>query len=243
MLIVLVVASHIEQLVVGGASHDGVDVSIGVVAGKDAVVEPYHTLGMEPPQQLPFYLVAVHGLVAVGCQEAAAGGEDGAATVAFHRTALQDEVVMVFQGVGEEPGECQAAADGIVEFGRELAAPSVEFEVEQTGMLPAAEYLQGERAVVACPCVVGGALEERHPPHGFGGQPCREDVVRGFGVGCDDEQRLVACDGFRHLDECLGDFVQTIGPVGAGMGPCELDEALRLPFRGKVQVVHGGGCC
>ena len=106
VLVALVIATHVEQRVVGCASDDGVDVAVGVIAGENAVFEPHHALCVEALQQLPLDVGAAQRLVAVRGQETGGGGEDGAMTVALHGASLQDEVVVVLQGVGETSSFC-----------------------------------------------------------------------------------------------------------------------------------------
>lgn len=47
-----IVAPHIHQRVVGGTAHDGVDMSIGVVANEISIVEPHHTTDAQTALQL-----------------------------------------------------------------------------------------------------------------------------------------------------------------------------------------------
>ena len=50
LLVALIVASHINQCVAWGETHDGVDVAVGVVAHQRAVIEPKHACGMQAAQ-------------------------------------------------------------------------------------------------------------------------------------------------------------------------------------------------
>ena len=129
--IVLVVAAHIEQRVVGTEAHDSVDMSVGVIADELSVVEPYYLTSAETFLQHLLHLSLCHGLVTVGCHKAYACGEHRAASVALYRTTLEHEVVVVDTFATEHATSVKRAVDEVVLVGSELLAPSVEAEVEQ----------------------------------------------------------------------------------------------------------------
>ena len=153
MLIVSIEALDVGNGIVGTEASQCVDVRIGVVACQIAVVEPEDALGVERGEQSLFNLLLGEGLVAVGRQEALAGGEDGAAAVALDAATLQDEVEVVLVSTLKNGLFIHVAADFVVERCLELLPPSVELEVEQRGFFA---IEKGYETVVASPGVVGG---------------------------------------------------------------------------------------
>ena len=93
--VVLVVASHIEQRVGRSHTHEGVDMSIGVVAYEVAIVDPHYAPCVKAAFQCLFYLVLCHGLVAPRSEEATRGGEHRSLAVALYRASFEHEVVVV----------------------------------------------------------------------------------------------------------------------------------------------------
>ena len=93
--VVLVIATHIEQSVVGADAYDCVDVAVGVVADELSVVKPYYLACTQTLLEHSFHLCLCHRLIAVGSHKAYACSEHGAATVALYRTALKHKVVIV----------------------------------------------------------------------------------------------------------------------------------------------------
>ena len=97
LLVVFIVAAHVEQRVVGRTAHDGVDVAVGVVANEVAVVEPHDALGSQSAFEFRLDFLAGERLVAIWCQQALRRCENRAATVAFDAAALENEILMVLQ--------------------------------------------------------------------------------------------------------------------------------------------------
>ena len=190
--------------------------AVGVVARQVAVVYPQHAVGTEVGHQPLFYLVLGEGLVAVGSQQAAGGGEDGAPAVALDGAAFEHEVQMVYVLAADGPLIVEAAVDGIVLAGRKLLAPSVETKVEQQGR--AAVAGEADEAVVAGPGVVGIDVD-----HLAVGMDCRS-------LGRHHEQGLALADFAGHRLVGLREVVKHGCPVGIGVWPRQLHAALRLPF-------------
>ena len=137
--------------------------TVGVVTDKVAVVQPDDTVSPQPQFQLFLDFLDCKGLVTVRSQQALGGGENRALAVAFHRTALQHEVFMIFEGHLEEATLSQMAGDGIVKLGREFLTPSVETEIEEEwGGGSVFSVYECQRGMVAGPGVVGGAFKEGH---------------------------------------------------------------------------------
>lgn len=97
LLIVFVVATHVEQCVVGRTANDGVDVAVGIVANEVAVVEPHDALGTQSAFEFGLDFLAGERLVAIRCQEALRRRENRAVTVAFDAAALENEILMVLK--------------------------------------------------------------------------------------------------------------------------------------------------
>ena len=92
-------------------------------------------------------------------EQALARREHRALPVAFNRTALKHEVVVVKVFAFDRLVGIEAAVDGVVEVGRKLVSPAVEAEVKQpcgTAVRKAYE------AMVACPSVVRWATVQRY---------------------------------------------------------------------------------
>lgn len=91
-----------------------------------------------------------------------------------------------------------------------------------------------DEGVVACPSVVGGTGEEAYV--------VETDLVTFQLDGClfnvlsYDDEWLTLDDGTCHCAVAFYDFVVDGCPVGLAVGPCELDEGLRVEFGRKV---HG----
>ena len=82
----------------GRYSHNGVDVSIGVVANQIAMIEPNYALGMKKVEQLFFYIHPGERLVAVRRQQTLACGKDGSLSIALYASTLEDKTCMVLKG-------------------------------------------------------------------------------------------------------------------------------------------------
>ncbi len=123
--------------------------------------------------------------------------------------------------------------DLIVERGFELAAPSVEAEVEQKLALTAIlrGLHAGEECVVARPCVVCGTLKELDVCSKGLGQTLLEQCVDGFGFGRYDEQAGAACYFECQFKIAFCNLGEHICPIRLCMGPCELNAFKLCPFR------------
>ena len=93
--VVLVIATHIEQSVVGADAYDCVDVAVGVVADELSVVKPNYLACTQTLLEHSFHLCLRHRLITMRSHKAYACSEHGAATVALYRTALKHKVVIV----------------------------------------------------------------------------------------------------------------------------------------------------
>ncbi len=172
--------------------------AVGIVSEQIAVLEPEDAADAE--------LVLQHfldgGLVQPGIarrrQQAALGGEQGAAAVDFDGAALQHEVHRFHRGIPGAEGD-QPPGEGVVALGGKLAAPAVESEI-QVQQLAVAHH--GDRAVIAGPDVVVGNGVNLQPiiRHSGGHQPGRQ--ARGV-LGDVDVQVFVAADGHRNGHEIL----------------------------------------
>ena len=112
-------------------SHNGVDVSIGVVANQIAMIEPHYALGMKKVEQLFLYIYPGERLVAVRRQQALACGKDGSLSIALYASTFEDKTCMVLEGSLKGSLIVELQVDGIVLLPGKLLAPSVESEVEQ----------------------------------------------------------------------------------------------------------------
>ena len=93
--VVHVVATYIEQSVVGTDAYDCVDVAVGVVTDELSVVKPYYLSSTQTLLEHSFHLCLGHRLIAVGSHKAYACSEYRAPAVALYRTALKHKVVIV----------------------------------------------------------------------------------------------------------------------------------------------------
>lgn len=190
--VVLIVATHIEQSVVGCKSDDGVDVPVGVVADEISMVEPYDASGMESPAQLFLNFLLGEGLVAVGCQQTGAGSEDGTFAVAFDRPSFKHKVVVNRDGKIEKEMQSHLIGNLIVEVGRKFLTPSIELEIEhQTATLSVG---QCDATMVACPGVVGVAFAENDFFQCLFAERLLQCLAYGSGLGRDNNQPLVVGD-------------------------------------------------
>ena len=123
------------------------------------MVQPDDAVGTEPLLQPVFYLLLCQRLVAVGRQQTATGGKDGAAAVALDRAALEHEVEVVDVLTLYVALVIDAAVQGVVNLGGKLLAPPIELEIEQ----PHAALIvdQRDETVVACPRVIGGWRDDQ----------------------------------------------------------------------------------
>ena len=112
--------------------HDGVDMTVGVIADEVAVVEPYNAVSLEEILQKFLQMVAVERLVAVRSQEALRRGEDGTLAIALDAATFEYETLVVVDGaVLESSLVVEVERDGIVFLPSELLAPAVKLEVEE----------------------------------------------------------------------------------------------------------------
>ena len=112
-------------------SHDGVDMSVGIITHQITMVEPYHIPYMEEIPELAVDVLAGERLVAVRRQQALRCGEERTLAVALYASAFEHEALVVFQRRIEGSLIVELQIDGIVLFPVEFLAPSVELEVEQ----------------------------------------------------------------------------------------------------------------
>ena len=166
VLIVGVVASGVEQGVVGRHTDDGVDMSIGVITAELAMMNPDDALGTQAVFQFFFYLLNCARLVAF--QQAERGCHDGASAIALYGSSFEFEVFVVFHLLGEVSFCEKVVGDVVVVGGRVFATPSIESELQVDG-LAALFFLvevvvghgqEGEGTMIACPRVIDGALAE-----------------------------------------------------------------------------------
>ena len=92
VLVIGIGAADVGDGVVGAEAGEGVDVAVGVVASKVAVIEPQDALGVEIAKQTLFNLVASELWIAIGREQTLAGSQEGALAVALYAAALEDEV-------------------------------------------------------------------------------------------------------------------------------------------------------
>ena len=115
----------------GSYSHDGVDMSIGIIADEIAMVEPYHLACMEEILELSVDVILGERLVAVRGEEALGCRENRAIAIALDASTLQDEARMVLQGCVEGSLVIELEVDGVVFLPSELLSPTIKLEVEQ----------------------------------------------------------------------------------------------------------------
>ena len=115
----------------GRNANKGVDVSIGVVAGQLPVVYPEDAVGAKPFLQPLFYLLPGQWLVAMGGHQTTGSGKDRSLAIALDRTALEDEVQMVFIMTMNHALVVEVLVDLVVELSLEFLAPTVKLEVEK----------------------------------------------------------------------------------------------------------------
>ena len=159
MFIAPVEALHVGNRVVGTEAGQRVDVAVGVVACKIAMVEPKDAFGMERCKQTRFDLCLLERLVAMRGEQTLARGKDSSLAVALYAAAFEHEVEVILVLTLQNALLRHPSADLVVKVGRELLAPTVEAEIEQ--MQPV-RGKQGDEAVVAGPRVVGGSFAERN---------------------------------------------------------------------------------
>ena len=230
VLVVGIGAADVCYGVVGTEAGEGVDVAIGVVAGKVAVIEPEDALGVEIAKQALFNLVASELWIAIGRKQTFAGSQEGATAVALNAAAFEDEVEVRFVGTMQRQGS-ESPVYLVVEVGGELVAPAVEAEIEQTGTCLGEE---GEEGVVARPSVVGGTLEVADLGQQVRGNSLAQESFDAVGFWGDDEEELVANEDLEgYADKAIVNLTQEWCPVGSGMGPRELHAALRVPLGGE----------
>ena len=84
LLVILIIAFHVEQCVVGSNSDGCIYVAVSIITDKIAMIYPYHPFRTETALELFFYLGFVHRLVAVRSKETHGCGEDGAFAIALY---------------------------------------------------------------------------------------------------------------------------------------------------------------
>ena len=115
----------------GSYSHDGVDMSIGIIADEIAMVEPFHLACMEEIFELSVDVILGERLVAVRGEEALGCRKNRSLAIALDASTFQDESRMVFQGSVEGTLVIELEVDGIVFLPCELLAPTIKLEIEQ----------------------------------------------------------------------------------------------------------------
>ena len=128
--------------------------AVSIIACQTAVIDPEDTLGVQLLEQTGLNILLGEGLVAMRRQQAARRGEDGATSVALDRAALEHEVETIDILALDGAFLVKMAVDGVILFGRELIAPAIEAEIDQTAM--ATVVYQRDESMIARPGVVGG---------------------------------------------------------------------------------------
>ena len=238
--VLLIVGScrrDVEERVVRREAHNGVYVSVGVVANEVAVVEPHHTVGTEHPLQMLLNVVLRHGLVTVRREQTLACRHDGALAVALYRASLKHKLVLVHIHplVGAKLKEL--SVEGVVLVGSKLVAPSVEAEVDE--MAFANPVLRQERyeSVVACPCVVVVASIDPHTAHLLVVKALCQQLAHLVGLSGGNDERLIVGHSFRDLHERVCYVFEIRLPVGVGVRPCQLHPRLVVPLGWKIITV------
>ena len=227
----------VEERVVRREAHDGVYVSVGVVANEVAVVKPHHTVGTENGLYMFFNLFFGHGLVTVRSKQTLACRHDGALAVALYRASLKHKLVLVHIHplVGAKLKEL--SVEGVVLVGSKLVAPSVEAEVDEMSF--ALPVLRQERyeSVVACPCVVVVASIDPHTAHLLVVKALCQQLAHLVGLSGGNDERLIVGHGFRDLHERVCYVFEIRLPVGVGVRPCQLHPCLVVPLGWKIITV------
>ena len=91
----------------------------------------------------------------MGRHQTASGGEYGPLAIALDAAPFEYEIQMVFVDAFHQAFVVEVAINLIVESRLELLAPAVEAEIKQYQM---AIFFDGNKSVVACPCVVVGNI-------------------------------------------------------------------------------------
>ena len=238
---------YVENGVRRAEAGKGIDVAVRIVASKIAVFQPEDALGVEVMEQAMLYFLAGEVGVAMGREQALAGGKQGAASVALDAPALEDEVEVRDVDAAEEggrrrrggrgggTGKCgegrigdEAPADLIIEVSGELVAPAVELEVEELGAFGGDEC---EESVVTCPGVIGRALEIADGRQKAGGKAFGQEGLDAVWLWSYNEQTFVVVQYFvGNVNKALINFGKEVCPVGGGMRPSELHSTLRMPL-------------
>ena len=119
------------------------------------------------------------------------------------------------------------AVDGIVGRRFKFSTPAVETEIHE---FCAFRSYDGEESVVACPSVVGGALEEGDVLKNLLRELTLQKGLESRGVGMYNEQRLSSSDFKGKMYVGRGDFGQHVCPVRILMRPSELNGTLGCPL-------------
>ena len=125
----------------------------------------------------------------------------------------------------------QPLIDGIIKLCRELVAPTVELEIKEAGSGFGQECEEG---MVACPCIVGGALEIADLREETRGYTLAQESLDAVGLrGYDEKEFVVGKYLEGDADEAIVHLGEEGRPIGACMGPSELYAALRMPLGGE----------
>lgn len=225
VLVIGIVARYMDNGVVRGKACEHVHMPVGIIAREIAMIEPKYTFGTKKLVEGVFDIGQGHVRVSVWIGEAGAGGQDGAVPIAFDAAAFKDKVDMAQVGGAKNTMVPELAGDEVVEIGAELAAPSIELEVEQDRMVV---FADGNGTEVASPRVVGGDGGKGDPVQaGLGLVEEPACFVRG--VGDEDDASMVAGVG-NDGGEGFLDLGEKGFPVCGFMGPGHEDAVLFLPF-------------
>ena len=130
LFVVGVVAANIQQGVIRTDAYQGIDMSVGIIAGQVTVVDPDDPFRMELALEALFDLSLCHRLVAMGGQQTTSRGEHRTFSVALDGAPFEYEVQTVLILAFYFSLLVNPAVDGIVEFGREFLTPTVEAEIK-----------------------------------------------------------------------------------------------------------------
>lgn len=236
MLIGRIGALHVGNGIGRTKAGEGVNVGIGIVASEITMMEPEDALYAKTLAEKGLHLRLIDRgdsialMAAVGIEKTLGSGEESAAAIALDSTPFEFEVKTIHVSAGDDALLVETGIDGIVEVGTELPSPSVETEIEE---LRTGAGEEGDETVVARPGVVGRTREVADALQHLGGQTLLQQCTDGIRLGGDDEKGLTKSYLIGHAEIGFGHLGEHIGPVGGGMRPCELYEALRRPFGGK----------
>ena len=238
-----VIAAHVGQGLGVAEAHQGVDVGVGVVAGQLAVLQPQHPLGSQVLDQGGFDGGAVQVGIALGREQAGAGGEQGAGPIGFDAAPLQHHRHLLPPGWAKDPRRAGRGGGPVVATGLVFAAPAVEAEIQQHRPLAAWGFPEiggclkhRDWPVVAGPGVLGGALDQPQPMgEAFGCELLLQWCQGGAGFsGVVGEQQHRGVAGNRRAEPLVAGAhrIQVGRPITIGPRPGHQHGPLGFPFRG-----------